>query len=267
MTRTTVIDGLPSAQSQAPDWQGVADVAFVGDRLFALIQGGGCSYGEEEIPRSVVEVDRAAGTFRVIADLGAFRRAHPPALTDDDLEPEGVYYSMIARRGRLYVLDANSSALLEVTLQGDVRRVVDFTAELGQHITPTALAWHGVLHVGNLSEFPIVDGTASVFQVTPSGKVHTAVQGLTAILGLAFDERKRMYVLETGNGAGSGFPDPGAGRILMVHPSGKREVIATGFTFPTAMTLGPDGKLYVSNRGFDIPPEATGEILVVTPPN
>lgn len=34
--RRTVIDGLPSGQTVVPDWQGVADVAFIGHRLFAL---------------------------------------------------------------------------------------------------------------------------------------------------------------------------------------------------------------------------------------
>jgi hypothetical protein len=127
--------------------------------------------------------------------------------------------------------------------------------------------WHGVLYVGNLFEFPIIDGASSIFQVTPSGQVHTKFTGLTAVVGIVFDRQKRLYVLEMGNGQGSGFPDPEAGRIVRILPSGKRDVIATGFTFPTAMTLGPDGKLYVSNRGFDFPAEGTGEILAVEIPD
>ena len=78
---TVVVDGLPSGESKIPDWQGVAAVAFVGDRLFALVQGSGCSYGEPEIPKWVIEIDRATGTWKVLADLGAFRRANPPPLT------------------------------------------------------------------------------------------------------------------------------------------------------------------------------------------
>lgn len=259
--RTTLVSGLPSGQSLIPDWQGVASVAFVGERLFALVQGGGCSYGEAEIPKSVIEIDRASGTWTVLADLGAFRRANPPAVADDDLEPEGVFYAMVASGGRLYVLDANAGSLLEVSLDGHVRQVVDFTAAVG-HITPTALAARGALYVGNLNEFPIVDGASKVYQVTP-GHLKVVADGLTAVLGLAFDRENRLYVLETGNGAGSGFPDPEAGRILRIDQNGRRQVIADGLTFPTGMTFGPDGRLYVSNLGYEIPSDGTGEIVVI----
>jgi hypothetical protein len=42
----------------------------------------------------------------------------------------------------------------------------------------------------------------------------------------------------------------GAGRILHVDPNGKATVVVGGLSFPTAMTMGPDGALYVSNLGF-----------------
>jgi len=42
-------------------------------------------------------------------------------------------------------------------------------------------------------------------------------------------------------------------------------VIAEGLTFPTAMTFGPDGALYVSHKGFGFP-AGQGEILLITVP-
>jgi hypothetical protein len=38
--------------------------------------------------------------------------------------------------------------------------------------------------------------------------------------------------------------------------AGTLQTIATGLTFPTGMTFGPDGALYVSNFGFGFPPGA-----------
>ena len=63
-----------------------------------------------------------------------------------------------------------------------------------------------------------------------------------------------------------GFPGPSelsTGRVLRIDPNGRRTVIATGFSFTTAMTMGPDGALYVSNLSFGGPTPGLGEILRV----
>jgi hypothetical protein len=291
--RQTVIDGLPSGQTVIPDWQGVADVAFIDHRLFALVQGGGCSYGSATFPKSIIEVNTRTGHYRQVADLGAFRRAHPAALPDDDLEPEGVYFSLEAAFGKLYVVDVNAGQLLEVRLDGRIRIVADFTAQFG-HIAPSALAQAGpLLIVGNIFQFPIVDGASGLFVVAPqipfppsiaakkflaerpltaqpsglAAPTHAGASeiasGLTAVIDLAFDHHGKLYALEMGNGQGSGFPDPEAGRVVRVHPNGRKEVVLTGLTFPTGMTFGRDRRLYISNKGFEIPSKGTGEILAV----
>jgi hypothetical protein len=267
--RQTVIDGLPSGQTVVPDWQGVADVAFIDHQLFALVQGGGCSYGSATFPKSIIKVNTRTGEYRQVADLGAFRRAHPVTLPDDDLEPEGVYFSLEAAVGKLYVVDVNSGRLLDVRLDGRIRIVADFTAQFG-HIAPSALAQAGpLLIVGNIFQFPIVDGASGLFVVAPqipfppSIAAKKFVSGLTAVIDLAFDRHGRLYALEMGNGQGSGFPDPEAGRVVRVHPNGRKEVVVTGLTFPTGMTFGPDHRLYISNKGFEIPSKGTGEILAV----
>jgi len=44
------------------------------------------------------------------------------------------------------------------------------------------------------------------------------------------------------------------------------ETVASGLTFPTAMTFGPDGMLYVSNFGFGFPPCA-GQVVRIEVPD
>jgi hypothetical protein len=80
-------------------------------------------------------------------------------------------------------------------------------------------------------------------------------------VGLAFDWRHRLYVLE--NTTGNPFPTPGTGKVLRVSPNGTLEEIATGLFLPTAMTFGPDGDLYVSNVGFGPPPIGLGQIVKI----
>jgi sugar lactone lactonase YvrE len=72
-----------------------------------------------------------------------------------------------------------------------------------------------------------------------------------------------MYILETSNQAGN--PTPGTGDIVRIDPSGTRTTIVSGLTFPTGMTLGPDGNLWVSNQGFGPTIPGIGQILRINP--
>jgi hypothetical protein len=212
------------------------------------------------IPNGVIRV-HPDGTWSLIADLSAFQQAHPVQHPEpDDFEPDGTWYSMVAVRGALYAVEPNHGELDKITPEGRVSRVVDLSASQG-HIVPTAVAYHGNFYVGNLNTFPIAEGSAKIYKITPSGQVKIVAEGLTTVLGVTFDGRGRMYALE--NTTGNPFPTPGTGRVLRVHRSGVLETIASGLTLPTAMTFGPDGNLYVSNIGFGPPLPGLGQILKI----
>jgi hypothetical protein len=262
-TRTTITDQLPSSQANeiiGGDVEGVADVAFVGNTLYALLAGAGCSHGVPTVPNGIVKVE-PNGSWTMIANLSAFQMANPVAHPEPgDFEPDGTWYSMINVRGDLYALEPNHGELVKVTTSGDITRVVDISAELG-HIVPTAIAYHGNFYVGNLHPFPISGGASKIYKINPSGNIKEDVDGLNAVLGLVFDKKARMYVLEMTVGAP--FPAPGMGRILRVEPNGQKSVIATGLSLPTGMTMGPDGNLYVSNVGFSPAAIGGGQVLRV----
>jgi sugar lactone lactonase YvrE len=128
---------------------------------------------------------------------------------------------------------------------------------------PTAIAYHGNFYVGNLNTFPVVPGSSKIYKITPSGQISVFAEGLTTVWGVAFDNRLRMYVLETSTVAGP--PTPSTGKVVRVDRPGRQTEIASGLTFPTAMTFGPDGALYVSHMGFGFP-AGQGEILRITGP-
>jgi hypothetical protein len=72
--RHTVVDGLPSSQTAPPlnFISGVADIAFLHDRMYALIAGAGCSHGLLNTNNEVIEVDSKHGTWMPVADLSDF---------------------------------------------------------------------------------------------------------------------------------------------------------------------------------------------------
>ena len=267
--RTTVVDHLPSSQTSADLGSlvsGVGDVAFVGKDLYAILAGAGCSHGVRHIPNGVIRV-RKDGGWAMLANLSKYQRGHPVANPEeDDFEPDGTWYGMLAFSGDLYAVEPNHGELVKVSMDGSIHRVIDISASKG-HVVPTAIAFdRGNFYVGNLFVFPQDKGQARVWKITRDGQIEFHTGGFNMITGLAFDDQHRMYVLEA---SAPPAPTPGTGRIVRVNQDGHgRVVIAEGLFFPTAMTMGPDGKnLFVSNIGFGAPPKGMGEILKIKLPD
>ncbi len=267
--RTTVIEGLPSSQTspaQGSLVSGVSDVAFIDGVLYGLEAGAGCSHGLAGTDNTIFRVNQD-GTPTTVADLSAFIKANPVAIPDlDDFEPDGTWYGMVAVRGALYATEPNHQEIDQITLDGKITRLNDLSTLFvppGGWQGPTGIAYHGNFYFGTLGTFPISVGADGVYKMTPSGQVKADTLGLTTVLGVTFDGQDRMYVLEMSPAAG--FPTPFIGRVRRVNPSGSIEVIADGLVLPTAITYGPDGKLYVSNFGFGLPPGA-GQIVRITVP-
>jgi hypothetical protein len=265
--RTTVVDGLPSSQTSPETGSltsGVADVAFIGRTLYAVLAGAGCSHGIPDVPNGVIRVNRN-GTWKLIADLSAFLAAHPVAHPEpDDFEPDGTYYSMVAVRGQLYAVEPNHGEIDRVVPNhwggATVRRLIDISATQG-HIVPTVVAYHGDFFVSNLNTFPLVPGASTILQITPAGHIARKFGHLTAVLGIVFDRRGRLYALENTvcPTADPCMPTPGTGALVRVKPNGDVETVVSGLMLPTGMTIGPDGAFYVSVNGFGFPAGA-GEV-------
>jgi sugar lactone lactonase YvrE len=267
--RITVADGLPSDQT-SPDLgslvSGVADIDFIGASLYAVDSAGGASHGNSDVPNSVIHVNQD-GTVAQIADLSAFLKANPVKNPQpNDFEPDGTWYSLTHIGSDLYAVEPNHGELDKITLNGQVSRVVDISDSQG-HIVPTSVAVgpDGNFYVGNLTPTPYTDGSAKILKITPTGDLSIFATGLTTVLGVAFDSQGRLYALEssTGNTPQPPFLVPGSGKVVRVSSSGSLETVVSGLTFPTSMTFGPDGKIYVSNKGFAFK-EGEGEIVAAS---
>ncbi len=276
-TLTVIADGFPSAQDAMGDLIGVADVAFVDGTLYALVAGGGCSHGNPKSPSGIAKVDLRSGKWALIADIGAWLKSHPARYeSQDDFEPDGTLYSMIAVGDKLYAVEPNHGQVLSVTRSGEISQVIDISASEG-HIVPTAIArLDGQFYVGNLNLFPIDPQWARVltlakgdtddtelapgFQPAPGFRIASSKAGFTTVVAIDFGPDRLLYVLELSDAPGN--PAPGQGKVVRVKHSGDIEEIITGLTVPTGMTFGPDGRLYISDLGaVPAPGFGAGRIL------
>jgi len=286
-TVSTVVSALPSSQTSPAIGSlvsGVSSVAFVGHRLYGLLAGAGCSHGVPTVPNGVFRVN-SNGTTTMIADLSAYLVAHPQAVkNDEDFEPDGTWYSMTSLGGALYPMDSNHGELARVTTSGHASRVLDFTASVG-HVVPTAIipvgsghgkghgkghhgrgfahnGGHPAFYIGNLGVFGPPDGTVpnETIWTLKGKKLRVHASGLEQVLGLA-RVRGNLYALEMSTTPGG--PTPGTGAIVRVGKHGQLTTVVSGLVFPTGMTAGPDGALYVSEQGFGFP-AGQGRVIKVT---
>lgn len=261
--RATVVDNLPSSTGSpavGSPISGVGDIAFVGNTLYAVLAGAGCSHGVPDVPNGVLRVNRN-GSTTMIADLSAFQQANPVAKPEaDDFEPDGTWYSMVAYEGALYAVEPNHGELDRITRDGQISRVVDISASQG-HVVPTALVeHHGDFYVGTLMPFPAAP-VAKVYKISRRGDIRMVAEGLTTVVGLAFQD-DQLYVLEMSAPVTDPGPPvvPGTGRVVRVTRSGTLEPVVTGLMFPTAMAFGNHHDLYISNFGWGFP-AGSGQIV------
>jgi hypothetical protein len=265
--RRTLVARLPSTQGSeivGGVVSGVADLARLQGRLYALVTGGGCSHGVPRFPNAVIEI-RPGGRWRMVADLSRFMREHPGARPyAEDFEPDGNWYSLLAHDGSLYAVESNLGQVVRIEIGGRVSRVVDVSARQG-HAVPTALLRHdGSFYLGKLGTYPIVPGSQSIDRLSSDGRLTPVWRGFTAVVDLAVRDGK-LYVLETTTKPPDPPTPPYAGDIVAVDlASGRRHVVLRRLTAPTSMQFGPDGSLYVTNLGY-LSGNRRGEILRIPP--
>ena len=272
-----VADGIPSSiGADGNTTYGVADVAFVGDQLYALSQGGGCAHGHANNALGVIRV-QPNGTWQLTNDLGNYIIQNPvKAAFDKDLDPVGTWNAMIEVDGKLYLIEANHGVLEEVNpVTGAIRRVKDLT-EVASHPIPTTVAFRdSAFHVGTLGRIPQHAGEAKVWRVEQNGNTKRFADNLSGVESIVFDSQGRLLVLETTTVDGAAFvPNTGKLKRLTLNPNGssggpsvlRTEELITGLNFPTSMTLRPDGTLFVVINGHRSG-QFTGQVLKVILPN
>ena len=266
-TKQTVADRLPSMTDAYGGNYGPTDLAFIGGTLYVLIEMGGCSHGLPADDAAILRINPDGSTTR-IANLSAWLAANPPHFVKDtnpattDLEPGGVFHSMIAVDDVLYVVETNRGLLLKVDpTTGTIKRLYDMSIDNAEH-NPIVMAQHGNrFYVGTFGED---QGPAelAVFDARFKG-YKLPFKSLNPIVGLA-SQRGRLYAVEI-------FPydqawTPDNANLVEFNPAtGERKVLASKFaSLPNGLVTGPDGALYTSNVTLSSSP-GDGSVLRIVP--
>lgn len=264
-----VADHLPSMTDAYGGSYGPTDVAFIGDTLYVLIEMGGCSHALPEDLPAILRVNRD-GTTRTVANLNAWLAGNPPHFLKDtnpattDLEPDGVFHSMIADGRYLYVVETNRGMLLRVDPRsGAIRRVYDLSIDEAEH-NPIVMSRHGSnFYVGTFGED---GGPAELAKFDRKFTGYTLpFQSLNPIVGLAW-RGHRLYGIEI-------FPydnpwtTDNANLVVFDRRTGARTEVLTGFaSLPNGLVTGPDGALYTSNWAISYAPGGgDGSVLRIVP--
>lgn len=214
----------------------------------------------------------ASGQWKVVADVMRHEVKENPAGGPIDSNPFGI----LAEPGDRLVADAGANALLRVAANGRIETVAVFPQLPNPTLVgppmieavPTAVARgnDGDLYVGELTGFPFAPGVANIYRVAPGQDPVIQCSGFKAIMDLAFGPDGSLYVVENATG---GVPPfglfflPNTGLLSRVDLQNcARTPLLEGLNRPTAVAVGADGAVYVTNNGVTA---GAGQVLMISP--
>jgi hypothetical protein len=244
--RRTVVAGLPVLGDVGP-----ADIAFFGERGYALLGGGVASNLRQTLANTVGSNALRLGTVIRFNRHGDTAHVADVVTVETDRNPDGGVldsdpFGLLALPGRQVVSDAGGNYLVEFAANGTSKLLAVFPPELAGGVprdrVPSRVTQgpDGYIYVGE-EAFGAGPGQARVYRVPPTGcfpinACEVYVNGLFAIMDLEFDRDGNLYVLEFA-----------FGDILKFDRNKNRTTVYAGLSGPGGMALAHDA-IYVSNR-------------------
>jgi hypothetical protein len=228
---TTYASGLPLS---IVGIGGAMDVEFIDSTAYVLVTLVGPDVGGSDVV-GIYRVDDP-DHFTVIADIGAWSLAHPPATSFD--VPTGVQYAMEKYRNGFLVTDGHLNRVLRVTLDGAITEEIAFG-----NIVPTGLERRGnTVYMAEAGPVPHLPQDGKIVSFEPDSDAVTEIAaGGRLLVDVEFGTRRDLFALAqgeftTGNPAGSPA-NPNTGKLLKVDGQGGFTVVEEGLNQPTSLEL------------------------------
>ncbi|HYI16717.1 MAG TPA: ScyD/ScyE family protein [Thermomicrobiales bacterium] len=183
---------------------------------------------------------------------------------DGDLIDSNPYALELADDGTAYVTDAAANAVFKVTTDGTITtyaviHATENPTDVGPEMidaAPTGIVWgpDSALYVGLETGYPWIEGSSTVWRLEDTNGDGDALDtdemtpyltGLTTVTDVTFDNQGRLLATEF-RGFLTGEDAP-SGRVMR-WDNGGWDVIASGLTTPTGITVGWDDTIYVSQE-------------------
>jgi hypothetical protein len=225
-TVSTFAEGLPPSVIGVG---GAVDVAFIGDTGYVLVTLVSLFSPAFD---GVYRID-GPNSFTLIADLGAYSAANPPA-TPFDL-PTGVQWSIEAYRGGLLVSDGHHNRVLWVSRDGDISEFRTFG-----NVVPTGLDVSGnTVYLALAGPVPHTDSEVVTFG-PKSDSVHVEASGAPLILDVEFGRGRSLFALSQGewNGQAPGSPAiPFDGALWEINTDGSLRLVEDNINLPNSVEI------------------------------
>jgi hypothetical protein len=296
-TQERVVTGLPSLAISIPqlpvsfDATGPHDIQFDSAGKAYVLVGLGSSPDQRDnvlkIPDfgQLLKIDQLNGgsSWTRLADLAAYEGLYNPDDTGSSIYnpyQNGIDsnpYAFLIQGDTAYIVDAAGNDLFNVKTDGSNLAAVSIFPQrpvtdpatggiIGMQSVPTAIATgpENALYVGEFTGYPNPDNAARIFKISPDNQPVVYADGFTQIVDLAFDKQGGLYVLEFISSSLQPPNAPPSGALIYVAADGTRKTIASDeLLFPTALALGSDGDIYVSNKGYL---SGQGEVVRISVP-
>ena len=280
-----ILTGLPSLA--LPDGSGGAgprDIKFdaTGKPYVLIGYGANPAFRDRNLGNTdlgkIIAPDFNTNSWTTIADLANYELANNPDGGDVDSNPLG----LVIDGNKLVAADAGANDLLSVnTGGGNLQAITTFPQDIlsnpvfppdgtpsnepaqvpsqGEAVrsqfatqaVPSSVAKgpDGAYYVSQFTGFPFPEGGAKIYRVGADGKPTVFADGFTQLTDLEFDPEGNLYALQYANqSAWKGNFD---GSVIKIATDGTRTTLLSGngLESPSALTIGADGAVYVTNRG------------------
>ncbi|MEH2314747.1 MAG: ScyD/ScyE family protein [Nostoc sp.] len=226
----------------------------------------------------IIAPDFNTNSWTSVADLANYELANNPDGNDVGSNPLG----FVIDGNKLVAVDAGANDLLSVNTAGsNLQAITTFPQDIltnpifppsdtpsnepaqvpsqgeavrsqfASQAVPSSVTKgpDGAYYVSQFTGFPFPEGGAKIYRVGADGKPTVFADGFTQLTDLQFDPAGNLYALQYANQ--SAWKGDFDGSVIKIAPDGTRTTLLSGngLESPSALTIGADGAVYVTNRG------------------